>query len=219
MNNQEIETQHREASTSWTLESGHTAERTAADTARVAAAQPVFRKQIDDSAIRPGHNAGQLARPQRRGPKTAAGKARVGLNAFTHGLSSARLVVPGESTTEWEMYRQAIVDALGPAGPVELALAERVATVLWRLRRVTAYEGAAIAERQHLATASARLLPHPLDIDKIIRFEAHLNRQLYQALHQLEAMRAERRGQPTPLLRVDVQHHAGTLEAVDGSTG
>ena len=67
-------------------------------------------------------------------------------------------------------------------------------------------------------SASARLLPHPLDIDKIIRFEAHLNRQLYQALHQLEAMRAERHGQSTPLLRVDVQHHTGTPEAVDGST-
>jgi hypothetical protein len=116
------------------------------------------------------------------------------------------------------MSRQAIVDALAPAGPVELALAERVATALWRLQRVTAYEGAAIAERQHLATASARLLPHPLDIDKIIRYEAHLNRQLYQALHQLEAMRAERHGQSTPLLRVDVQHHTGTPEVVDGST-
>ncbi len=162
---------------------------------------------------------GQAAQPQRRGPKTAAGKARVGLNALTHGIASARLVVPGESAMEWEGFRQGVVDALGPAGPVELALAERVATALWRLRRVATYETAAIAERQHLATPSARLLPHPLDTDRIIRYEAHLTRQVYQALHQLEAMRAERRGQPTPLLRVDVQHHAGTLEAVDGSTG
>jgi hypothetical protein len=176
-------------------------------------------KKIEDPDVVPGSNSGQSGRPQRRGPKTAAGKARVGLNALTHGIASARLVVPGESPTEWELSRQGIVDALGPAGPVELALAERVATTLWRLRRVAAYETAAIAERQHLATASARLLPHPLDIDKVIRFEAHLNRQVYQALHQLEAMRAERRGQPTPLLRVDVQHHPGTPEAVDGSTG
>jgi hypothetical protein len=175
-------------------------------------------KKIEDPAGAPGRNAGQSAPPRRRGPKTAAGKARVGLNAITHGIASARLVVPGESPTEWEMSRQGIVDALGPAGPVELALADRVATALWRLRRVAAYETAAIAERQHLATASARLLPHPLDIDKIIRYEAHLNRQLYQALHQLEAMRAERHGQSTPLLRVDVQHHTGTSEAVDGST-
>ncbi len=219
MNNQEIETHHGEASASQTLDPAHTRERTVADTARVVAAQPVFMNQIDDPDVGPGRNVGRSARPQRRGPKTAVGKARVALNALSHGISSARVVVPGESPAEWEMSRQGIVDALAPAGPVELALAERVATAFWRLRRVAAYEAAAIAERQHLATASARLLPHPLDIDKIIRYEAHLNRQVYQALHQLEAMRAERRGQSTPLLRVDVQHHTGTPEAVDGSTG
>jgi len=218
MNNQEIETHNGEASASRTLESSHTSDRMASNTARAVAAKPVSMKKIEDPDVVPGSNAGQSARPQRRGPKTAAGKARVGLNALTHGIASARPVVPGESPTEWEMSRQGIVDALGPAGPVELSLAERVATTLWRLRRVAAYETAAIAERQHLATASARLLPHPLDIDKIIRYEAHLNRQLYQALHQLEAMRAERHGQPSPLLRVDVQHHTGTPDAVDGST-
>jgi hypothetical protein len=105
-----------------------------------------------------------------------------------------------------------------PPGPVELVLAERVAAALWRLRRVAAYEEAAIAERRHLATASARLLPHPVDVDRIIRFEAHLTRQLYQALHELESLRAERRGQPMPLLRVDVQHQVGTRDAADGST-
>jgi hypothetical protein len=79
------------------------------------------------------------------------------------------------------------------------------------VRRVTAYEEAVIAERQHLEAVSARLLPHPLDLDKVIRYEAHLTRQLYQALHELEAMRAARRGQPAPLLRVDVQGPAQAL--------
>jgi hypothetical protein len=176
-------------------------------------------KKIDDRDVGPGSDAERPARPHRRGPKTAAGKARVGLNALTHGVSSARMVVPGESATEWEEFRGAMVEALAPTGPVELALAERVAAAVWRLRRVAAYETAAITERQHLATASARLLPHPLDLDKIMRYEAHLNRQVYQALHQLEAMRAERQGQPTPLLRVDVQHLLGTPEVASGSPG
>jgi hypothetical protein len=142
--------------------------------------------------------------PQRRGPKTAAGKARVSVNALTHGLASARLVVPGEHPEDWAGHCRRMVEALAPAGPVEAALAERVASALWRLQRVTAYEEAAIAERHDLEAPSARLLPGPLDIDKIIRYEAHLNRQLYQALHALEAMRAERRGQSAPLVRVDV---------------
>ncbi len=210
MNSQEIETHHGETSAFRALESGQTRDRTVSDTARVVVEQPVLMKQVGDPDVGLGRNAGQSAPPQRRGPKTAAGRARVGLNALTHGIASARLVVPGESATEWEGSRQAMMDALAPAGPVEMALAERAATAVWRLRRVAAYEAASIAERQHLATASARLLPHPLDIDKIIRYEAYLSRQLYQALHQLEAMRAERQGQPTPLLRVDVQHHTGT---------
>jgi len=163
-------------------------------------------------------NAAPSGSPRRRGPKTAAGKARIALNAITHGISSTRLVVPGESSTAWEASRTAIVDALAPIGAVETTLAERVASAVWRLRRVTAYEEAAIAEREHLKTASARLLPHPLDIDRIIRFEAHLTRQFYQALHELESMRAARRGRPAPLLRVDIHSSVETLAAPEATT-
>src|SRR5262249_46258738 len=105
-------------------------------------------------------DAGHSDPPRRRGPKTAAGKARIALNAITHGISSTRLVTPGESRTAWAENREAIVHALAPVGPVETALADRVASALWRLQRVAAYEEAAIAERAHLETASARLLPH-----------------------------------------------------------
>ena len=143
-------------------------------------------------------------RPQRRGPKTRSGKARVARNALTHGLTSARLVVPGDRREDWSAHCRHVLEALAPIGPVEAALAERVASALWRLHRVTAYEEAAIAERHDLESSSARLLPSPFDIDKIIRYEAHLSRQLYQALHELEAMRAERRGQAARLVRVDV---------------
>ena len=111
-----------------------------------------------------------------------------------------------------------MLDALAPVGPVEAALAERVASALWRLYRVTAYEEAAVAERHDLEPASARLLPHPLDIDKIIRYEAHLSRQLYQALHALEAMQAERRGQSAPLLRVDVHGAQDMITAAEAQT-
>ena len=177
---------------------------------------------IEPAGERPGvlpeRKTASSPQSRRRGPKTSTGRARVGVNAITHGLSSLRSVVPGESSTDWEVLRQTIVDALVPVGPVELALAERVASAVWRLRRVTAYEEAALAERQDLATASARLLPHPLDLDKIIRFEAHLNRQLYQALHELESRRAERRGESAPLVRVDVHHQMETPDAVDGSS-
>lgn len=156
--------------------------------------------------------------PRRSGPNSGAGKARVSVNAIAHGISSVRPVVPGESSNEWETHQRAIVEALAPVGPLETALAGRAASIVWRLRRVTTYEEAAIAERQHLPAASARLLPHPLEIDKIIRYEAHLSRQLFQALHELEALRAERRGQPIPLVRVDGQSSTEALAPIAAAT-
>ncbi len=48
--------------------------------------------------------------------------------------------------------------------------------------------------------------------------EAHLSRQLYQALHELEAMRAGRRGQAAPLVRVDVQGAPDLIAAAGALT-
>jgi len=134
---------------------------------------------------------------------------------MTHGLASTKLVVPGDRREDWAAHCQRTLEALTPVGAVESALAERAAAALWRLQRVTAYEEAAIAERQALESASARLLPSPGDIDKIIRYEAHLSRQFHQALHALEAMRAERRGESTPLVRVDVHGAPDMIAAAE----
>ncbi len=48
------------------------------------------------------------------------------------------------------------------------------------------------------------LIPPGEDLAKIMRYEAHLNRQLYQAMHELEALKARRQGDSAPLARVDV---------------
>lgn len=49
-----------------------------------------------------------------------------------------------------------------------------------------------------------RLMPHDSGLQQIIRYEAHLNRQLYHALHELEALQARRMGHQAPLARIDV---------------
>ena len=54
------------------------------------------------------------------------------------------------------------------------------------------------------------LLPHPAETDRLVRYKAHLSRQLYQALHELEAQQARRRGEAAPLAGVDVH---GLLDA------
>jgi hypothetical protein len=42
-------------------------------------------------------------------------------------------------------------------------------------------------------------------LQKIARYEAHLSRQLYHALHELEALQSRRLGGSAPLARLDVQ--------------
>ena len=144
----------------------------------------------------------------RRGPRTAEGKARVRMNAVSHGISAQHAVIPGlERAEDWESHRAAILSSVAPDGALETALAERAAHALWRLRRVTAFETHALADRQVMATSAddpLRFAPRPEDIDKIVRYEAHLGRQFYQALHELEALQARRLGRAAPLARLDV---------------
>ncbi len=47
-----------------------------------------------------------------------------------------------------------------------------------------------------------RLLPDAATLDRVIRYEASLNRMLYQALNQLEATQSRRNGAPAALHRV-----------------
>jgi hypothetical protein len=79
------------------------------------------------------------------GPRSAEGKAIVSQNSVTHGLTStenARLggasrsqIIYSESQAEFELYRDEIVAELAPVGPMESALAERIVSLLWRLKR------------------------------------------------------------------------------------
>ncbi len=50
-----------------------------------------------------------------------------------------------------------------------------------------------------------RLLPPEDTLNKLMRYEAHLNRQLIQNLHEHEALQARRQGGVAPLARLDVQ--------------
>lgn len=65
-------------------------------------------------------------------------------NALRHGLTSRALVIPGESAEEWEAHLEGILASLDLVGAVEMVLAERVATLSWRLRRAERHECASI---------------------------------------------------------------------------
>ena len=124
--------------------------------------------------------------------------------------------------------------AIEPEGQLETAHAERVASLFWCIQRLPRYEtemmahslddipgdlepvfryGEALgitqddnAKLDSIAKAvSRRMLPSSDNMEKIMRYEAHLHRQLQQTLHELEALQARRKGERlSPLARLDV---------------
>jgi hypothetical protein len=64
-------------------------------------------------------------------------------------------------------------------------------------------------EREIARKSRERILPDDISLQKIARYEAHLSRQLYQALHELENLQKHRTtGEGVPLARLDVQVHS-----------
>jgi len=99
------------------------------------------------------------------GPKTARGKAASSRNAVKHGVLSIAPVLPGvESREEWEEHRAGIVASLAPVGYFENLIAERIALLAWRLRRVVRYE-------VEVTTASAAIAE--IDMDAQADYKSH----------------------------------------------
>ncbi len=69
------------------------------------------------------------------GPVTDAGKHTVSHNALTHGLTSARVVLPNEDPAEYEAFARDIAARYNPVTPEEHTLTARIAAAEWRLAR------------------------------------------------------------------------------------
>jgi len=93
------------------------------------------------------------------GPRTPAGKRRSSMNALKCGLYSPATVIQHvESVEEFNRFARAIVADLGAGSTLEIALAERLCSALWRGRRVRRYEAERLSEvagRAELITKTA----------------------------------------------------------------
>ncbi|MEI7705662.1 MAG: hypothetical protein WCK73_13810 [Deltaproteobacteria bacterium] len=75
------------------------------------------------------------------GPVSAAGAARSSLNASVHGLRSGRLAaLPHEDPQEVEHHRQMWRAELGAESPAEIEVADSIALLRWKLRRIDEVE-------------------------------------------------------------------------------
>jgi len=134
----------------------------------------------------------------RTGPRSTAGKAAVARNALRLGIyARPETIVDHEAPGDWQRFRDALVADLAPADPVALALSQRVASALWRLRRVPAAERIALQPPAGCDTSldAARLM-------SIMRAEARLTRQLFAALRELRTRQDRRAAEGAPLPRL-----------------
>jgi len=92
------------------------------------------------------------------GPRTEDGKARSRANSWKHGLTANRLVIGGEEARDFDELRDALLNDHDPQSAFECELVERLAGILWRLRRVPFFEAAIIDARQAQLDNEARRL-------------------------------------------------------------
>ena len=96
----------------------------------------------------------------RGGPKTLEGKAAASRNAVTHGLTSYSGLLPGEKLEDFSALRARVFAELAPESAIEIELAERIASLLWRLRRVPAFEAALLAWTNACKEEASLFTPH-----------------------------------------------------------
>ncbi len=142
------------------------------------------------------------------GPRTREGKAIARRNALKHGLLSDVALVPGEQAADLADLCQRLRAELKPVGTIEHLLVDRVASGLWRLRRCLRLEAGVVESEE------ARVEPYYKDyligevvrrtqaemrqlrairvtdegdrLERMLRYETAIERQVYRALAELE---------------------------------
>src|SRR6516225_3566975 len=68
-------------------------------------------------------------------------------NALKHGAFSRELILPGESRKDYERLLAELEAEYSPSGPTETYLVNRLASLLWRERRLQVYRQAMLENR------------------------------------------------------------------------
>ncbi|MDP9371460.1 MAG: hypothetical protein M3Q65_03185 [Chloroflexota bacterium] len=150
-------------------------------------------------------------------PATPTGRAVSRFNAVRHGILARNLLLTDgpnpESPKQLQRLHAQLRAELAPVGIAEELLVERILAAYWRLRRVLIAEGGLLdarsladagapPEERHYErqldelraeySVAAALLLNGDDLDRIIRYETTLLRQLDRALHDLLALQRAR---------------------------
>jgi len=132
------------------------------------------------------------------GPKTPEGKEKSKQNSRKHGFFARQPLPPGEEGEKlWQAYSDLVAgiwEYYQPVGYMEGLLTEKIITESIRFSRLLTYESKSVGEQRAF---------HWEGVDRILRFQSAINRQLFQTMHELERMQDKRKGKPNPSNRSD----------------
>jgi len=155
------------------------------------------------------------------GVKTPEGKAVSKHNSIKHGLLSKEVLLEGEDEKSLVELGRRIRADIEPVGELEMLLADRVITNMWRLRRLLEVEREHLSyqreeeltsdwnleyltEKQRGRKAIREMLVNE-DTDTLLRYESAIERSIYKALHELERLQASRNGEMvSPPIAIDI---------------
>lgn len=98
------------------------------------------------------------------GARSLSGKNRSSQNALRHGLTARQTMISGEDPEEFAGLRQAMFSSLEPQGALENQLIERAASLIWRMRRVQAFE---VALFQWVAHYQSQRYDDPIEVENV----------------------------------------------------
>lgn len=134
------------------------------------------------------------------GPKTTAGKQRSSQNNYKHGFYALRLFPSQElcdrDTPDYNRVLASYWTHYNPVGDLEKLCVEKIAVESLRLARLLGHEQKVLGWRHPFEATS---------INKIVRYESHVYRQLEKATQQLERLQALRKARSNQCEASDVQ--------------
>ena len=144
------------------------------------------------------------------GPRTNEGKNHSRRNAVKHGVLTSTLLIKeglgAEDPAEFRELLEALRQDLEPFGMLEEIMVEKIAVCCWRQKRALRCEAGAIRREFSLHgppansgfTADYLSLPSDSYLERILRYETTIQRQLVHAIDQLERSQRTRRGEQVP---------------------
>ena len=90
------------------------------------------------------------------GPRTRQGKQKSSRNATKHGIFSKVIILDSESKAEYEELLAGLRETLQPEGALEELLVEKLATTVWRHRRLLLAESAEIRKNTEFVESDQR---------------------------------------------------------------